>query len=119
MAASTTKPNCVFSAVPSAEDETPRDLNSVKPHELQCGGRSLVKALRLLAAPMVRSLSEALGLSDECRVVTMAVPPYTIMHTNKGTLRPAQTPFLRRSVSLRSGWAVSLRAECELCVDPG
>eukprot|EP00962_Isochrysis_galbana_P032874 scaffold10887_cov109-Isochrysis_galbana.AAC.6 len=36
---------------------------------------------------MVKSLSEALGLSDECRVVTMAVPPYTIMHTNKGTRR--------------------------------
>jgi hypothetical protein len=49
MVVTTTKRNCVFSAVSSADDETPRDLNSVKPHELECGGRSLIKALRLLA----------------------------------------------------------------------
>eukprot|EP00967_Tisochrysis_lutea_P036766 scaffold44324_cov30-Tisochrysis_lutea.AAC.7 len=33
---------------------------------------------------MVKSLSEALRLSSECRVVTTGAPPYLILHTNKG-----------------------------------
>jgi len=32
---------------------------------------------------MVSSLAEALHLSDECRVITMGAPPFTIVHTNK------------------------------------
>jgi len=32
----------------------------------------------------VRTLSEALQLSDECRVITTGSAPFNIVHTNKG-----------------------------------
>jgi hypothetical protein len=58
MVVTTTKPNCVFRRFVIRRRDTARSKFGAKPHELQCGGRSLVKALRLLAAPMVKSLSD-------------------------------------------------------------
>ena len=60
---------------------------------------------------MVKTLSEALLLSDEARVVTTGTFPHQIVHTNKGArASPLQAPRAAQRQKRQKSWRTSFLA---------